>query len=387
MSDPFNWQHTYDLLHTPEATAGHRPLIGITGNCADQATTLAEGYYRSVLEAGGMPVIIPPYEQTDLLMQQLDRLDGIIFSGGGDINPLYLGEQPVPQLHGITPVRDRQELLLARLAYDRQLPMLGICKGIQVITAAMGGKLYQDLPSQKPDGVSIKHSQELARTEASHTVSICPDTLLYYIYGADEMAVNSFHHQAVKEVPAGFRISALSPDGVVEAIESAEWKSIVGVQWHPECFILSGDRSHIPLFEWLVGEARSFSEAKQLHSHILTLDSHCDTPMFFDQDIDFTRRDPRILVDLHKMTEGRLDASIMVAYLKQEARDSGRWQPLASLIGLFRITGERFQYSVFQNAAVGLQGSAIKFRRKLQPLLNPTRQSLYRNLNHLILCP
>ena len=321
MSDPFNWQHTYDLLHTPEATAGHRPLIGITGNCADQATTLAEGYYRSVLEAGGMPVIIPPYEQTDLLMQQLDRLDGIIFSGGGDINPLYLGEQPVPQLHGITPVRDRQELLLARLAYDRQLPMLGICKGIQVITAAMGGKLYQDLPSQKPDGVSIKHSQELARTEASHTVSICPDTLLYYIYGADEMAVNSFHHQAVKEVPAGFRISALSPDGVVEAIESAEWKSIVGVQWHPECFILSGDRSHIPLFEWLVGEARSFSEAKQLHSHILTLDSHCDTPMFFDQDIDFTRRDPRILVDLHKMTEGRLDASIMVAYLKQEARD------------------------------------------------------------------
>ncbi len=316
----FNWQQTYTDLHTTDALATHRPVIGITGNYADQTLTLAEGYYRSVLEAGGIPVVIPPYEHTDALMAQLDGIDGIIFSGGGDINPLYLDEQPIPQLHGITPIRDRQELLLARLAYDRQLPMLGICKGIQVIAAALGGTLYQDLATQK-EGVTVKHSQDLARTEASHTINISPDTLLYNIYGAEEIAVNSFHHQAVKEAPAGFRVSALSPDGVIEAIESTEWKSVIGVQWHPECFILGADRSHMPLFEWLVGEARSFSEAKQLHSHTLTLDSHCDTPMFFDQDIDFTRRDPRLLVDLHKMTEGHLDASIMVAYLKQEARD------------------------------------------------------------------
>ena len=320
MTESFNRLHTYDSLHTIGHIESGRPLIGITGNYADQTTTLAEGYYRSVLEAGGMPVILPPCEPTDMFLDLLDHLDGIIFSGGGDINPIYIDEQPIPQLHGVTPLRDRQELVLARLAFDRQLPMLGICKGIQVIAAAMGGKLYQDINSQQ-QGVTIKHSQDMVRTEASHTISIEPDTLLYNIYGATEIAVNSFHHQAVKEAPAGFRVSALSPDGVIEAIESTEWKSVIGVQWHPECFILDGNRSHMPLFEWLVGEARSFSEAKQLHSHTLTLDSHCDTPMFFDQDIDFTRRDPRILVDLHKMTEGHLDASIMVAYLKQEARD------------------------------------------------------------------
>ncbi len=316
----YNWQQTYTDLHTPEAVSTHRPVIGITGNYADQTLTLAEGYYRSVLKAGGIPVVIPPYEQTDMLIPQIDHLDGIIFSGGGDINPLFLGQQPLPALHSITPLRDRQELLLARLAYDRQLPMLGICKGIQVIAAALGGELYQDLETQKTD-VTVKHSQQLARTEASHTVSINHDTLLYNIYGKTEIPVNSFHHQAVKTVPAGFRISAQSTDGVIEAIESAEWKSIIGVQWHPECFITDGNRSHLPLFEWLVAQADSFRQARTLHRHIITLDSHCDTPMFFDRQIDFSHRDPRILVDLHKMSEGHLDATIMVAYLKQEARD------------------------------------------------------------------
>ena len=321
MTNPYDWQHTYDNLHTPATLATHRPLIGITGNYADQTLTLAEGYYRSVIEAGGIPVVIPPYTETDRLVDMLDRLDAIIFSGGGDINPLYLDQQPIPQLHGVTPVRDRQELLLARLAYDRQLPMLGICKGIQVIAAALGGTLYQDTASQKPDGVTVKHSQDLARTEASHTIDIQPDTLLYNIYGTTTLAVNSFHHQSVQTPPPAMRVSALSTDGVVEAIESTEFKSIIGVQWHPECFILNADRTHLPLFQWLVAEADSFRKARWLHDHILTLDSHCDTPMFFDQDIDFTRRDPRILVDLHKMTEGHLDASIMVAYLEQKERD------------------------------------------------------------------
>ncbi|MBQ1815482.1 MAG: gamma-glutamyl-gamma-aminobutyrate hydrolase family protein, partial [Ruminococcus sp.] len=133
--------------------------------------------------------------------------------------------------------------------------------------------------------------------------------------------VNSFHHQAVKEVPEGFRISAMSPDGVIEAMESTTFKSIIGVQWHPECFCLNGDECMLPLFRWLTAEATSFRNAKRLHNRILSLDSHCDTPMFFDQDINFQSRDPKILVDLHKMTEGYLDASIMVAYLKQEGRD------------------------------------------------------------------
>lgn len=318
-TDNFDWKGTYSTIIADLPSKQSRPVIGITGNLGSQLCTLAEGYYRSVLLAGGIPVIIPPYEQTDILADQLDNLDGIIFSGGGDINPLYLDEEPVRELHGVTPVRDAQELLLAKLAYDRQIPMLGICKGIQIIAAALGGKLYQDINTQV-EGISVKHSQDLDRGTASHTVTIEPDTLLHTLFGA-HLAVNSFHHQAVKEVPEGFKVSAMSPDGVIEAIESTTFKSIIGVQWHPECFCLNGDEGMMPLFRWLTTEAASFRKAKRLHSKILSLDSHCDTPMFFDQDINFQSRDPKILVDLHKMTEGHLDASIMVAYLKQEGRD------------------------------------------------------------------
>ncbi len=321
-SDSFNWQDTYRNLTAELPSRQSRPVIGITGNLGDQLCTLAEGYYRSVLQAGGIPVIIPPYEQTDILADQLDNLDGLIFSGGGDINPLYLGEEPVRELHGVTPVRDAQELLLAKLAYNRQIPILGICKGIQIIAAALGGKLYQDINTQV-EGVCVKHSQDLDRGTASHTVTIEPDTLLYNIFAETKgcLHVNSFHHQAVRQIPEGFRISAMSPDGVIEAIESTTFKSIIGVQWHPECFCLNGDECMLPLFRWLITEAISFRKAKRLHGKILSLDSHCDTPMFFDQDINFQSRDPKILVDLHKMTEGHLDASIMVAYLKQEERD------------------------------------------------------------------
>ena len=116
-------------------------------------------------------------------------------------------------------------------------------------------------------------------------------------------------------------MTALSPDGLIEAVESTIHKSMIGVQWHPECMILNGDRSMLPLFEWLVGEAYSYSSARKLHSRVLTLDTHCDTPMKFDQQIRFDCRDPRILVDLHKMSEGGLDATIMVAYLRQQERD------------------------------------------------------------------
>ena len=320
MVDSFDWRDTYDTLNSTPPEKHTRPVIGITGNYSDQTCTLAEGYYRSVLLSGGVPIIIPPYRETDSPGSQLDGLDGIIFSGGGDINPLFTGEEPLPALHSINAERDRQELLLARMAYDRQIPMLGICRGIQIMAAALGGELYQDIYTQEA-GATLKHSQDLDRGTASHTVEIDEDTLLHRLFGDGRLAVNSFHHQAVKTVPKDFRVCARSCDGLIEAMESSAFRSAVGVQWHPECFCLNGDRSMEPLFDWLVGEARSFREAKELHSHILSLDSHCDTPMFFSEGIDFGRRDPKILVDLHKMTEGHLDATIMVAYLQQGARD------------------------------------------------------------------
>ena len=280
---------------------------------------MLEGYYRSVLEAGGTPLIIPAFDDTAAMLSMLDNVDALILSGGGDINPLYLGEEPLRELSSINPARDWHELMLVRLAANRQIPILGICRGLQVMTAALGGKLYQDI--YREANATLKHSQDTDRHVATHNVRIEAGSMLAKLFDSTHLPVNSFHHQAVKEAAPGFSVTALSPDGLIEAVESTMRKSMIGVQWHPECMILGGDRSMLPLFTWLVGEARSYSDAKALHSQLLTLDTHCDTPMKFDQQIRFDSRDSRILVDLHKMTEGRLDATIMVAYLRQEARD------------------------------------------------------------------
>lgn len=318
-SQTFDIEADYRELHSRFPNRHERPVIGITGNFSDGNLMLAPGYYTSILQAGAIPFVIPSFDDTETLVNLLDEVDGILLTGGADINPLFLNEEPIKELHNINPYRDRQELLLTRLAANRQIPILGICRGIQVMNAALGGTLYQDIDVQQ-EGKRIKHSQDMDRAFASHTVTITPDSLLARIMKAEKLPVNSFHHQAVKEPAPGFRVSALAPDGVIEAIESTEHKAMLGVQWHPECFILNQDKCMMPLFGWLIKEARLFRQAKTLHRRILTLDTHCDTPMFFGQHINFATRDPHIKVDLHKMTEGKQDATIMVAYLPQKER-------------------------------------------------------------------
>ena len=301
------------------------PLIGITGNFGEKGCELAEGYYLSVLKAGGTPIVIPPHDDKEALLTLLEDLDGILFSGGGDINPLLLGEEPIPELHSICPKRDEPELFLALEAFHRQIPILGICRGIQVMAAALGGKVYQDIYVQS-EGAKLKHSQDMPRHCTSHSVGIKEGSLLASIFeGKQTLAVNSFHHQAVSDAGPHLQVSALSPDGIIEAIESTEHKSLLGVQWHPECFILNNDESMLPIFRWFVGEARTFSQAKHIHNTSIILDSHCDTPMFFSNNSQenaemFGTRSDKVLVNLPKMKEGRLDASIMVAYLPQGER-------------------------------------------------------------------
>ena len=297
----------------------HAPVIGISGNFREGDCTLAQAYYMSVLEAGGTPVVIPSYDDDKALVSLLDTLDGIVLSGGADIDPDYLGEEPLDCI-SVNPRRDRQELTLVRLAVDRQIPLLGICRGIQVLTAALGGKLYQDIKSQH-DKPCIEHSQKIARGLPSHEVKLEKDSLLYGFFGKETLAVNSFHHQAVKEVPVGFRVTASAPDGIIEGMESTTFRPIMGVQWHPECFLLENDRTMLPIFEWLVEQASLYNRARKLHGKTLILDSHCDSPMLFDEGSHFYSKNPEMLVDLHKMTAGRQDASFMVAYLKQEGRD------------------------------------------------------------------
>lgn len=326
------------------ACTGHgaRPVIGITGNFGEKGCELAQAYYQSVLRAGGVPLVIPPYEVTscegddhtplfadpvqEALSRTLDSVDALLLSGGGDINPLLTGEEPIPSLHGICPERDAQEMWLVRHAYHRQIPMLGICRGIQMLSAALGGKNFQDIYTQCEGHRMLKHSQDMRRDAVSHRVTVSAGCLLHSIVGTDSLAVNSFHHQAVSEPGSLLHAVAWSSDGVIEAVESSEFKPILGVQWHPEAFFAHHDQPAMQaLFDWLVREAGLYREARILHDSTVTLDSHCDTPMFFTEsqaDINhmFTTRTERVLVDLPKMTDGRLDSTIMVAYIPQGER-------------------------------------------------------------------
>ena len=189
--------------------------------------------------------------------------------------------------------------------------MLGICRGIQTLAMSLDGHVEQDI---KPTPTLIKHSQTSHQSTQTHSVNITPGTLLSDIFdGEDTIYVNSFHHQAVDNPGKHMRTAATAPDGTIEAIESSEQKPVIGVQWHPEWLADDG----LPLFRWLVSEAAIHHQMRLFHSRNITLDSHCDTPMFFPQGIHFDQRDPRILYDLHKMQEGGPDAVTMVAYLPQ----------------------------------------------------------------------
>lgn len=317
--EPFDFQSRLNGIYMKYPEAKSKPVIGITGNFADGNAALAEPYYMAVVKAGGVPVIMPPVNDTDVIINTLDTIDGLLLSGGGDFNPLWCGEEPVQALHGINSHRDLPELLTVQLAYNRQIPMLGICRGIQTLAMALGGKVRQDIGTCGVDDNDhkkverIKHSQDAERRgEPTHSLELETGSLLRKIYGKERIYVNSFHHQAVGNCGRRFNPSAFAADGVIEAMESSEYKSILGVQWHPE-WLDDG----LPLFKWLVESAVEFREAKEIHKNTITLDSHCDTPMFFPEGIHFEWRDSRILVDLHKMGDGRQDAVTMVAYLPQ----------------------------------------------------------------------
>lgn len=310
----FDFRSHVDQVYATFPEAHHRPLIGLTANHSDLDATLRDRYYKQIVAAGGTPVIIPPVADKEVIVNTLEQLDGLILTGGADYNPLWMGEEPSTHLHGINRERDLAELLTARLAFNRQIPTLGICRGIQTLAIALGGKVAQDIQeAASPGTVIIKHAQDADRSEPTHSVRIADGSILSGIYEGETIHVNSFHHQAVAQPGPHFRITATAPDSTVEAIESTEHKAVMGVQWHPEWLEEEGRR----LFKWLVDCAGNFHVAKELHKRVLTLDTHCDTPMFFPQGVQFDRRDPRILVDLHKMTEGRQDAVTMVAYLPQ----------------------------------------------------------------------
>jgi putative glutamine amidotransferase len=209
-----------------------KPIIGVTASLVSGKITINQDVLTSVLMAGGIPYILPYTKDMSTLENILTNINGLLLSGGVDIDPTFFGEEPIPGLGEIMPERDDLEFALIERSLQSNLPILAICRGIQMLNVAAGGNMYQDIYSQKAE--VLQHSQRAPRTHLSHFVQIKEKTLLRAISGSDYFKVNSFHHQAVKDPAPGFVISAISSDGVVEAIESQKHRFVLGVQWHPE---------------------------------------------------------------------------------------------------------------------------------------------------------
>lgn len=232
-----------------------QPLIGITCSFDDRDGRffLARAYIDSVAEAGGIPLILPGTDKIKKLDSYLKVISGVLLAGGGDLDPSYFDEEPHPALGEITPERDRFEIMLANAAMEKKMPILGICRGIQVLNVACGGNLIQHIPAEikKP----LKHSQSAPRAHPTHNITIDKDSQLADIFGVSALRVNSFHHQSVKEPAEGFRVSAMSSDGVIEALEALEYPFVIGVQWHPECMTVNDSKSR-QLFKAFVEATR-----------------------------------------------------------------------------------------------------------------------------------
>ncbi|ADI02536.1 MAG TPA: gamma-glutamyl-gamma-aminobutyrate hydrolase family protein [Syntrophothermus lipocalidus] len=208
---------------------------------------LRRDYIDKILNAGGVPVILPPTNDRDVITEYKETCHGLLLAGGGDVDPVNWGEEPHPDLGTVDPTRDEFELALMKCAMEEDLPVLGICRGAQVINVAFGGSLYQHLAG------GISHQQKAPPSHAFHGILVVRDTRLYRISGSDTLRVNSFHHQAVREIGENLIISATACDGVIEAVESVCHRFILGVQWHPE---LMTDKVSENLFKALVDAGR-----------------------------------------------------------------------------------------------------------------------------------
>ncbi len=241
-----------------------RPLIGITAfetTCPrpPHAPLYATGqrYVQAIEDAGGLPVILSPGLSDETLRATFERLDGLLLSGGGDIDPAIYGEEPHSSVWGLDMNRDRAELAMARWSAEAQKPMLCICRGTQVLNVALGGSLLQDIESLQPGALRHMFDQEITpRQELTHSVRVAEDSLLGELIHADAAQVNSWHHQAVKRLAGEVRVVATAPDGIVEAIEIPGHRFALGVQWHPE-WLYDQHPEHKRLFEGLVQAAVS----------------------------------------------------------------------------------------------------------------------------------
>lgn len=244
-----------------------KPLIGITADVLRPKFTWSAPlvgqntrYVNAVFEAGGIPVMLPPSGDRDTVRQLFGRLDGILFSGGGDIDPAQYGADPTDLAHDIQPSRDAAEIELMRLAIANDTPVLAICRGHQILNVALGGTLYQDLPTQHPRGAN--HDISTQREDGmyiAHHLTVTPDSKLAAIIGS-HIDVNSHHHQAIDKVAPGLNVTSRAEDDIVESVELASARFTIGVQFHPESFAENSGQWR-RLFTTFVSASRDYASA------------------------------------------------------------------------------------------------------------------------------
>lgn len=239
-----------------------RPWIGVTtrfllfssGAKMRPAEMVPRGYLMELERAGALAVLLPTLDSADAAEAHLDRLDGLLLSGGEDIHPRFYGEEPLAALDSVDERRDRFEMALVRGAHRRDLPVFGVCRGIQVMNVALGGDLFQDIPSQT--GSRYGHTQKSSDDILWHRLQVAPESLLHRILGRTEVAVNSFHHQACRRIGEGLAVTAKTvADDIVEGLEDPGRRFFLGVQWHPEISAPAGDVASRSLFEAFVEAA------------------------------------------------------------------------------------------------------------------------------------
>ena len=242
------------------------PIIGITATLKEDVEAIAErplgrfvrtdlDYIEGVAGAGGAPVVLPPTGDEGAAEAVIHSLDGLLLSGGSDLDPGYYGEEPLPELGITLPERDAFETVLVGQALRRGIPIFGICRGMQVLNVALGGTLYQDLPSQW-EGHMLKHRQDTPKWQPTHEVEVSEGSYVAEVMGRDVVKVNSYHHQGIKDLAEGLVVTGRSTDGVVEAVEAKDCSErwLLGVQWHAEAMRGAGPQQE-SLFEAHVSAA------------------------------------------------------------------------------------------------------------------------------------
>ncbi|MDD5863753.1 MAG: gamma-glutamyl-gamma-aminobutyrate hydrolase family protein [Firmicutes bacterium] len=220
-------------------------LIGVVSTGDPLARQIFRGDYgKAVRRAGGIPVFLTWKPKHAAFWAK--HLNGFLFTGGGDPDPKYYGQAMLPQCGATNASRDEFELALLKAVISAGKPILGICRGEQILNVALGGTLIQDIPSQRPEAAAENHRDNDHRRNPSHPARVLPGTFLHSLFGCEELLTNSIHHQAVDTLAPGMRVCALSPAGIVEGIEAEDGRFLLGLQWHPEALAAADERMRRP---------------------------------------------------------------------------------------------------------------------------------------------